>query len=506
MRKNASITLLSVGHACVDVYQGAVAALIPFLVAGRGYGYAAASGVVLAASLLSSVAQPLFGALTDRRAVPWLLPVSTLLAGLGISSSGLDGGYGPTLVCMAVTGIGVAAYHPESARVARLASGGSHRAMGWFSLGGNVGFALAPLLVAAVVGTGGLRRTPALALPALAGTALCLAVLRTPGRRPPARSAGTAARTGPDDRASFVRLSLAVVCRSIAFIGLSTFLSLYAEQRLGGGAGAGTAALCVLYAGGAIGSVLGGALAERWDRVTVCRWSYLASALAVAGVVFVPGPALYACVALTSAGLYVPFSLQVTLGQDYLPSRVGTAGGITLGLAVSAGGLVSPLIGRLADATSLRTALAPLILMPVLSWLLARTLPEPPTPRPEPAASRPEPAVPGPGTVGRRPEPAALRPESGATLPGAVAPLPGAAAARREPASRRPEPASPRPESGAMRPGAVAPLLAAAASRPEPVTSRPEPASPRPEPAFPRPESDATRPVPPRSADVRQLD
>lgn len=63
---------------------------------------------------------------------------------------------------------------------------------------------------------------------------------------------------------------------------------------------------------------------------------------AVAGVVFVPGPAVYVFVVLTSAGLYVPFSLQVTLGQDYLPTRVGTAGGITLGLTVSIGGLAAP--------------------------------------------------------------------------------------------------------------------------------------------------------------------
>jgi FSR family fosmidomycin resistance protein-like MFS transporter len=168
-----------------------------------------------------------------------------------------------------------------------------------------------------------------------------------------------------------------VVCRSVVFTGLGSFLSLYAAQRLGGGVTAGTAALFVLYLGGAAGSLLGGRLAGRFDRVTVCRWSYLLSAVAVAGVVCVPGPALYLCVALTSVGLYVPFSLQVTLGQDYLPSRVGTAGGITLGLTVSVGGLASPLIGRVADATSLRTALAPLVLMPVLSWLLLRGLPEP---------------------------------------------------------------------------------------------------------------------------------
>ncbi|MFK0158670.1 MFS transporter [Streptomyces sp. NPDC090493] len=379
MRRNSSmtsITLLSVGHGCVDIYQGAVAALLPFFVAERGYSYAVASGVVLAASVLSSVAQPLFGALTDRRPLPWLLPASTLLGGAGVALSGLGDSYALTLVFMALSGIGVAAYHPESARIARLASRGSHGAMGVFATGGNIGFALAPLMVGAVVAGGGLRWTPLLVVPALAGTALCLPVLR--GLRA-GRAAGAAAQGpgGSDDVASFVRLSLAVVFRSVAFVGLSTFISLYARQRTGGGAAAGSAALTVLYLGGAVGSVLGGSLAGRWDRVTVCRWSYVLSVVAVAGVVWVPGPGLYLFVALTSVGLYVPFSLQVTLGQDYLPSRIGTASGVTLGLTVSVGGLAGPLLGSLADATSLQTALAPLVLMPVLSRVLFGTLREP---------------------------------------------------------------------------------------------------------------------------------
>ncbi|MFF3492089.1 MFS transporter [Streptomyces sp. NPDC002795] len=379
MRKNTSIPLLSVGHACVDVYQGAVASLVPYFVAERAYSYAAVSGIVLAASLLSSVAQPVFGLLTDRRAMPWLLPLSTLLAGVGIALSGVSDSYAVTLGVVALSGLGVAAYHPESARVARLASRGSHSAMAWFSLGGNVGFALAPLLVAAAVATGGLRFTPLLALPAATGAAICLPVLRALGRRENTSSA-TTQPPAKDDVPAFVRLSLAVVCRSIVFTGLSTFVSLYATQRMGGGEVAGTAALFVLYVGGAVGSVLGGALAGRWNRVTVSRWSYLLTAASVAGVVWVPGPALYVFLAFTSAGLYVPFSLQVTLGQDYLPSRVGTASGITLGLTVSIGGLTSPLIGTVADQTSLRTALTPLILMPLLSWLLFRGLPEPTSP------------------------------------------------------------------------------------------------------------------------------
>lgn len=382
MRRNTPIVLLSVGHACVDVYQGCVAALVPYFIAERAYSLAVASGIVLAASLLSSVAQPVFGVLTDRWAMPWLLPVSTLLGGVGIALSGLSGSYPLTLAFVALSGIGVAAYHPESARVARIAAGGSHRGMGWFSMGGTIGFALAPLMVAAVVATGGLSWTPLLVLPALAGAAMCLPVVRVLEQRQAADGSGTTPPPGSDDVASFVKLSLAVVFRSIAFIGLSTFISLYVRQRLGGGTVTGTAALTVLYLGSTVGSVLGGSLASRWDRVTVARRSYLVAAVAVAGVVWVPGPAVFLFVALTSAGLYVPFSLQVTLGQDYLPSRVGTASGITLGLTVSIGGLASPAVGALADATSLQTALAPLVLMPVLSWLFFRTLPEPGVPRP----------------------------------------------------------------------------------------------------------------------------
>ncbi|MBW3362659.1 MFS transporter [Streptomyces microflavus] len=395
MAKSKAITLLSIGHACVDVYQGAVAALVPYFVAERSYTYAAVSGIVLAASLLSSVAQPLFGLATDRRAMPWLLPVSTLVAGSGIALSGLGGSYALTLLFMGIGGIGVAAYHPESARVARVVGGGSHTAMGWFSLGGNLGFALAPVLVAVVVGIGGLGLTPLLVLPALVGSLLTLPVLRGPERMTSAAPRTATAAAAPDDVASFVKLALAVVCRSIVFVGLSTFIAFYVRERTGGGAAAGTAALVVLYLGGAVGTVLGGALAERRDRVTVVRRSYLLTVGAVAGLVLLPGPALYVCVALTSAGLYVPFSLQVTLAQDYLPGRVGTASGITLGLTISIGGLFSPLIGRLADATSLQTALMPLIAMPALSWLLFRTLAEPAPPN----APRP---VPGGGRAGRR--------------------------------------------------------------------------------------------------------
>ncbi|MBE1592817.1 MFS transporter [Nonomuraea angiospora] len=369
--------MLAAGHAAVDFYQGAVPALVPFLVAGRGYGYVAVSGIVLAATLLSSVVQPVFGVLTDRWRMPWLIPVSTLVAGAGVALGGVTDSYVLTWLAVALSGLGVAAYHPESARLARIASEGSHVRMSWFSLGGTLGFASAPVLVTPLLAGWGLGASPLLAAPAVLGAVATLPAVRA------LAGGGRAARAaapvpGRDDWPSFARLTLVIVFRSVVYVGLSAFVALF----MGGGA-AGAVALFVLFAGGAVGTVLGGRLAARWGRMRTMRLAYALAVPAVAGVVLAPGPVAYAFVAASSIALYAPFSLHVTLGQDFLPTRVGTAGGVTLGLAVSVGGLASPLVGALAEATTLRTALACLIVFPALAWLLARTLKEP---VPEPAA------------------------------------------------------------------------------------------------------------------------
>ncbi|MFE9677032.1 MFS transporter [Streptomyces sp. NPDC006259] len=373
----------SAGHSCVDVYQGSVAALVPFLVSERAYGYAAASGIVLAASLLSSVVQPLFGALTDRWAMPWLLPLATAAAGLGVALVGLDAGYAATLTAVALSGLGVAAYHPAAARLVRTMGGTGHGAMSWFALGGNIGFACAPLLVVAALALPGTAGWWLLALPAALGV-----FLNWPpsAKRSPSGSgaAPSASRQPANDWRAFLRLCLVVVVRSVVFIGLSTFIALYVRER-GGGETGGAVALFALFAGSAGGTLAGGRLAARWGRVTTVHRSYAAAVPAVAGILFLPLPLVYVCAALAAATLYVPFSLQVTLGQDYLPTRMGTASGVTLGLTVSIGGLASPLIGAAADAASLRTALLPLVALPLLAWVLARRLPEPAEPRVAPA-------------------------------------------------------------------------------------------------------------------------
>ncbi|MGH3862851.1 MFS transporter [Actinokineospora sp.] len=361
--------LLSVGHGAVDLYQGLIPVLIPFLVLERGYDYSAVSGFVLAATALSALTQPLFGLAADRWSLSWLVPVGMAATGLGAGLVGVVDSYTATLLVVALSGVGVAAYHPEAARLARTVGDGGPVAMSWFSLGGNLGFAVAPLLAVPVLAWRGLDGTPYLVLPAIIGIAATLPLLRR-GSRP----RGQAPPRTADDWPSFLRLTAVTVLRSIVYIGLSTFVGLFVAQRPGGSA---TVAIACLFAGGAVGTLLGGRVARRWGRVRAVRMAYAAASLAVPGVVLMPGQAVYGLVFLAAVALYVPFSLHITLGQDYLPSRAATASGVTLGLAVSAGGVFAMGVAAVAESTSLRVALACLAVAPAAAWLLSRTLSEP---------------------------------------------------------------------------------------------------------------------------------
>lgn len=371
--------LLAYSHVTVDFSQGAIAALVPFLVLDRGWSYAAAAGIVLAFSLVSSIVQPVFGVLGDKWRLRWLVPVSIFLAGAGIAAIGVFGSFWVTAVVAAVSGVGVAAFHPAGAGRAREISGGDHVMMSWFSLGGNIGFALAPLAVAASIGVFGLKASPLLMIPAVTGV---LAVVMIGRVQSPADCAVNEARTavGRDDWSSFARMSMAIICRSIVFVGMGSFIVLFMHQYRGVDGGLASASLFVFYLGGAFGTAIGGHLARRWPRTTILRWSYLLAVPVIAGMLLVPGPLAWLFVAPASIVLYVPFSLHVPLGQDYLPQHMGTASGITLGLAVSVGGVASPVIGALADRIGLEYALFPLIVLPAVAFLVQLGMKDPHVP------------------------------------------------------------------------------------------------------------------------------
>ena len=168
MRRRA-ITLLAAAHLFDDVNQGVIPALIPFFIAERGFTIAAAAGLVFASNVASSVLQPLFGLLADRRSVPGLVPGGLLLAGVGVALAGLAPTYALVLGAAAASGAGVAAFHPEAARQVYLSSGARRAtAMSFFAVGGSLGFAIGPALATPLQLRFGLRGTVLLVIPALA--------------------------------------------------------------------------------------------------------------------------------------------------------------------------------------------------------------------------------------------------------------------------------------------------------------------------------------------------
>lgn len=377
------IALMSSAHVVDDLYQGIVPALLPFLVAQRHYSYAAVAGLILAATVLSSVAQPVFGWWTDRRPRRWMIPVGMMTAAVGVGLSGLFDSYPVTWLVIALSGLGIAAFHPEAARAARQAAGNSNRGMSVFALGGNVGFALGALVVTPVILLAGLHGTALFILPAVLMGALLLARVGTVLDGPVGRPRAHTMPTGVDDWPSFLKLTSIVVVRAVVFFGLTSFLALYFIHDLGTSTILGGVALTVFLVAGAVGTLLGGWLADRAGRLVSIRVGFVLSIPAMAGLVLTSEwQVALIFVALTGVGIFIPFSVFVILGQDYLPDRIGTASGVTVGLAVSIGGLFNPVLGWLADAAGLRLMLIVLIVLPVLAVVLSGLLHDPGAPRP----------------------------------------------------------------------------------------------------------------------------
>ena len=149
------LSLLALGHMIIDVNQGSLAALLPFLKSGLALSYTATGVIVLLANITSSLIQPLFGYFADRTARRWLLPLSVLLSALGLGLTGLAPSYDVVLVLVVITGFGVAAYHPEGYRTATAVAGDRKvTGVSIFSTGGNIGIAVGPPLSTNVTGVG----------------------------------------------------------------------------------------------------------------------------------------------------------------------------------------------------------------------------------------------------------------------------------------------------------------------------------------------------------------
>jgi FSR family fosmidomycin resistance protein-like MFS transporter len=372
------LAVLATGHLWADFLQGAIPALLPFLIAERGYSYGAAGALLLASSIGSSIVQPAFGLASDRLALPWLMPAGLALGGAGLALVGLTQSYAATAAAVMVSGLGVAAFHPEAARWANYASRAQRgRGMSMFSLGGNAGFALGPLLVTPAVLAFGLPGTLLAAIPLWLAAGLLLAELGRLREHAPtaAPRAEVAREVRSDEWGPFARLASVVGLRSAVFFGLQAFVPIYFAVELGASKAVGNGALSVMLVAGAVGTYVGGRLMDRLGRRVIVVASMGAlSPLLVAFLLVGRWPATVLLLAIGFVTIS-NFSVTIVMGQEYLPNRLGLASGVTMGAAIGAGGLAAAALGALADHTSLTTTLWTIALIPLPALLIALTLP-----------------------------------------------------------------------------------------------------------------------------------
>ena len=375
-----SIALLSAAHLSDDVNQGVVPAMLPFFIAANHLTYAAAAGLVLAQTLSSSVAQPFFGWLADRQPSPWLIPVGLSLAGIGVALAGLAPSYGLIFAAIAMSGLGISAFHPEATRRVRYLSGTRQAtAMSLFTVGGMAGFAVGPLLITPTMIALGTRGAIVMALPVMVMAAVITYQMPRLTAIPTLHGVH-GSQHAPETMEhwlNFARLTAVVMCRSIVFFGLNTFVPLYWTGVLHGSKSGAGLALTTLLASVTIGTVIGGRMADRFGRRIVVVLS-LAS-IAPLLFVFLESHGMVSTIAfLVPLGIVLaaPASVMVVMGQEYLPNRVGLAAGVTLGLSMTVGGLFMPLFGSIADHHGLGTAMKLLAIVPVLAFAMSLTLRE----------------------------------------------------------------------------------------------------------------------------------
>jgi MFS transporter, FSR family, fosmidomycin resistance protein len=375
------LLLLSCGHMVVDTYQGALPVILPFIKDSLGLSYTVTGVILIVANITSSVIQPLFGFLSDKKEKAFLLPLGVFLAGAGFSLLPLTQSYLLILVLVAVSGMGIACYHPEGFKTARFFTGERMATgMSVFSVGGNAGMALGPILALSLVNYFGFSSLSWMVLPSLTFTLVIIALRRVVAVPKKELSAASKAASGVPKgayRALFVIICV-IIMRTWIQIGLMTYIPFYYIDFLKGDPVFAGRIVSLFLLGGAFGTLAGSPLADRWGHRFWLRFSMLASALLFPLIFFFQGFMLFAVVILLGMILISTFSVTVVMGQNLLPENLGVASGLLVGFAIGAGGIGVTLLGVIADHFGVPFALKTIGILPLAGFLFSLMLQYPP--------------------------------------------------------------------------------------------------------------------------------
>ncbi len=363
---------LSLAHMFNDFYMNYIQTLLPFFVAA-GLGVSKGAFLISAFTVTSSVLQPVFGYLVDQKNQRWLVYVGTIWMAVLISLVGLLKNYSLLILVAALAGLGTAAFHPQASAMVSAVSG--NRKGFWqscFTAGGNVGWALTPLLVVPFVQAYTLKMTPLFILPGV----LVAIMLWFSAPRVSSEAKAAPPPLMPILRSNWFELTklvFVVALRSLAYFGLMSFLPLYL-QKTNVSLLAGSHLLFVMLFCGAIGGVVGGYLSDRIGRKAVIVGSLVLASPLFFLFLNTNGFYAYILLALAGAALLASFSVTVVVAQNIISKNAAMASGLMLGFGIGIGGLGVGLVGILVEYSSIVFAINLLIWLPLLAGLFGLTL------------------------------------------------------------------------------------------------------------------------------------
>lgn len=365
-KKSVYSYIMMLGHLCADLGGGALPSILPTLIAQKGITYTQAAGLTFALSSIGSAIQPIFGSMADKTSRPWLMSLGIFMAGCGISSLGFLDNYWAMFIAVAFTGIGAALFHPDGGRMANYVSGEKKgKGISLFSVGGNMGGALGPMLaIFGIAVVGDLRGAAILAVPAFAMSAFMvtqhgnLAEFAAEGNK---KTKAAIAAGQKDDWKSFGKLTGVIFLRSTIQTGLTTFIPMFWMSVLLQSEEVSGSVTTIISLSGAVATLIGGNLADRYGFNKTIRLGLILVVPCLTAVTLSRNVLLSTILLVpTAMFLNFAFSPSVALGQKFVPNHLGLASGITMGLASSFGGVVSPMLGKIADHAGL----------PVVMWIL----------------------------------------------------------------------------------------------------------------------------------------
>ena len=371
---------ISAAHLLNDLIQSLLPAIYPILKANYALDFGQIGLLTLAFQITASLLQPLVGLYTDRRPLPYSLPVGMAATLAGLLLLGTATSFATLLIAAALVGLGSSVFHPEASRVARAASGGRFgMAQSIFQVGGNLGSATGPLLAAFIVLPHGQHSVTWFSAAALLAMLILAAVGRWYARSLPprhTRAAPPAPLLSPAKTATTLALLILLLFSKFFYVSsLNTFYTFYTIETFGVTVRTSQLLLFLFLGANAVGVLAGGPISDRMGRKRVIWFSILGVLPFTLALPYANLPTTALLTVIIGLILASASSSILVYAQELLPGRVGLVAGVFFGLAFGLGGLGAAILGELVDHTSLAFVYRLCSILPALG-LAAAFLPD----------------------------------------------------------------------------------------------------------------------------------